>query len=84
MAPGVLQEPDELYIRFRIEPVFHQSNREHLNGEPEQLHFLMDWKPDLYYRINERNIQIRSARLIELLLNPIKLRDPACEFHKTP
>ncbi|MFC1825358.1 hypothetical protein ACFL9T_21815, partial [Thermodesulfobacteriota bacterium] len=26
IAPDVMQEPDELCIRFRIEPVFHQSN----------------------------------------------------------
>jgi len=26
MSPGVLQELDELYVRFKIEPVFHQSN----------------------------------------------------------
>ncbi len=45
IAPSVLQEPDELFIRFRIEPVFHQSNTcpllggwnpEPLNFEPEQ------------------------------------------------
>jgi hypothetical protein len=28
IAPGVLQELDELCIWFRIEPVFHQSNLE--------------------------------------------------------
>jgi len=44
LAPGVLQKLEELCIRFRIEPVFHQSNREPagggqaLNVEPEQLH----------------------------------------------
>ncbi|MFC1825114.1 hypothetical protein ACFL9T_20570 [Thermodesulfobacteriota bacterium] len=30
MAPEILQEPDEFCIRFRIEPVFYQSNLEPL------------------------------------------------------
>ena len=35
IARGVLQEPDGLCIWFRIEPVFHESNLEPLNVEPE-------------------------------------------------
>jgi len=37
IASGVLQELDKLSIWFRIEPVFHQSNFEPLNVEPERL-----------------------------------------------